>query len=339
VKLDYLCKAFALRNVDLSRLRKPVHLLATWGEEIGLLGTKAFIASKLLEPEWTLCGEPSELIPCHAHKGYAMAKVRASLAEGAPFIRATHKLTALGKAAHSSTPHLGLNAIEKLCDTLGSTGLVSAIGGSSSNTVPAEASALIAGALPGAEPIEPQEGPDMAGALSGLRIAWDQWTGLAKSLVPAADPEFSPAEVVCNFGVLQAEPGALVGSFDARLLPVHDPDALHANFAEALRAIVPHGVTLTATIERSARGMRAEPESPLLKALGEACAAVGLSQRPKAKATSTEAGAYFHAGCHAAVFGPGVSVGNAHTPNEWNRESDLELATRIYARLIQTLCA
>jgi len=144
--------------------------------------------------------------------------------------------------------------------------------------------------------------------------------------------------VVCNFGVLQEEPGALIASFDARLLPQHDPQELHTAFLATLQAMIPEGVTLTATIERAAAGMRASPDSPLLQALSRAVESVGLPSAVKAKATSTEAGAFLHAGCHAAVFGPGVSVGNAHTANEWNRVRDLELATQVYGRLIGALC-
>ncbi len=342
VKLDYLCKAFALRRLGLERLRRPVHLLATWGEEMGLLGTKQFIASGELRPEWVLCGEPSELIPCHAHKGYAMTRVLASLGGDGAVLSGRFRLVAHGKAAHSSTPHLGENAIDKLFDDLlaARAPIVRAHGGSSSNTVPAEAEALLAHEVPGATPaLEPALGPDLLPAVVALRAAWQAWTKLARELEPLRDETFSPPEAVCNFGTLQAEPGGLLASFDARLLPEHDPDALHARFAEALRAITPGGVSLSGSVERSARGMRADPESPLLAALSAAVRAEGLPGAPKPKGTSTEAGAYFHAGSDAAVFGPGVSVGNAHTANEWNRVRDLELATRIYERLISTLCA
>ena len=41
---------------------------------------------------------------------------------------------------------------------------------------------------------------------------------------------------------------------------------------------------------------------------------------------------FARAGCDAAVTGPGVSVGNAHTANEWNRETDLEAAIELYNR-------
>jgi acetylornithine deacetylase/succinyl-diaminopimelate desuccinylase-like protein len=167
---------------------------------------------------------------------------------------------------------------------------------------------------------------------------WSAWQQLATSFQPARDDEFDPPNVVCNFGVLETHGAALSATFDARLLPVHDPMALHQAFAEKVLTHGVRGVRAEAVIERAAPGMKSEPTSPLLAELSAAVAARGLPQEPKAKATSTEAGVFFRSGANAAVFGPGVSVQNAHTPNEHNRVRDLELAIDIYEDLIQRLC-
>src|SRR2546427_539188 len=119
VKLDALCKAEAARRVQGRRARRPFWLLGTFGEEVGLRGSRHFAGSELfreVSPTQVLCGEPSELRIISAHKGYAVVrctirdrKARPVNSEG-PGIE---QLQFAGKAAHSSTPHLGDNAILK----------------------------------------------------------------------------------------------------------------------------------------------------------------------------------------------------------------------------------
>ncbi|MCC6809538.1 MAG: M20/M25/M40 family metallo-hydrolase [Deltaproteobacteria bacterium] len=346
VKLDYLCKALALASLDLSALKKPVHLLATHSEEVGLVGAKAFVAADLCRPEWALCGEPSELIPCHAHKGYAVSKVTVRVQTTAA-IAATHRIEITGKAAHSSTPHLGVNAIDRLAAWIASDPTLQLTwvrGGSSPNTVPASAQAFVRGAS-GAHPVEShvsellheERGVDLRPAFDALVSLWSDWQALAQAFEPTSDAEFDPARVVCNFGMLASDDGALTATFDARLLPVHDPMELHARFAEKVALVK----GAEASIERAAPGMKSATDSPLLQALSACVRELGMPEKaqPRAKATSTEAGVFARKGINAAVFGPGVSVQNAHTPNEWNRVTDLERAVQVYTRLIRKLCA
>src|SRR5437588_179846 len=119
--------------------------LDTCGEEAGLRGARHFVASELfrqIAPSQVLCGEPSELQIISAHKGYAVVrcvirdrKARTVGSEG-PGIE---QLEFSGKAAHSSTPHLGENAILKALAWVKSSGspVVAARGGSGTNVVPA----------------------------------------------------------------------------------------------------------------------------------------------------------------------------------------------------------
>ena len=65
---------------------------------------------------------------------------------------------------------------------------------------------------------------------------------------------------------------------------------------------------------------------------------MGLDPAPRAKPTSTEAGVFARKGCEAAVFGPGTSTGNAHTPNERIEVAQLEKAIDAYRRIVVELC-
>src|SRR2546421_9898674 len=138
VKLDALCEAEAARRLQGRRARRPFWLLGTFGEEVGLRGARHFAGSELfreVSPSQVLCGEPSELRIISAHKGYAV--VRSTIRDrkarpvdsGGPGIE---QLQFAGKAAHSSTPHLGDNAILKALAWVKSSGsaVVAARGGS-----------------------------------------------------------------------------------------------------------------------------------------------------------------------------------------------------------------
>ena len=62
----------------------------------------------------------------------------------------------------------------------------------------------------------------------------------------------------------------------------------------------------------------------------------GIKPALKTKATSTEAAVYQTYGASAIVFGPGISVGNAHRPNEYNSVKQIETATRFYTALLRS---
>ncbi len=90
----------AASRIDPERLKRPVYIIVTADEEIGLLGAK-FVTeqSKMLKedrPTYGVIAEPTEMIPVYAHKGGAGGTV-----------------TSYGLAAHSSTDK-GVSANFKL---------------------------------------------------------------------------------------------------------------------------------------------------------------------------------------------------------------------------------
>lgn len=85
----------ALRDIDLNTLNKPLHILATADEEITMAGAAYFAQTATLQPDCTIIGEPTSLIPIRAHKGFTANVIRV-----------------IGKSGHSSDPAKGINAIE-----------------------------------------------------------------------------------------------------------------------------------------------------------------------------------------------------------------------------------
>ncbi len=87
-----------LAALNPARLRNPLALLLTCDEEVGTLGSQHFTrtwpAGQAL-PRQVVVGEPTSLRAVRMHKGHLSMRV-----------------SSRGKAAHSGSPHLGINAIE-----------------------------------------------------------------------------------------------------------------------------------------------------------------------------------------------------------------------------------
>ncbi len=84
-------------SLDAARLRRPVHLAVSCDEEIGCRGVPALLESLAqlpVGPAWALIGEPTGLRVVDRHKGKAMARIELH-----------------GRAAHSSVPADGVNAV------------------------------------------------------------------------------------------------------------------------------------------------------------------------------------------------------------------------------------
>lgn len=83
-------------------LRKPIHLLLSYDEEIGCLGSLDTIAKfgdELPRPAIAIVGEPTEMGVVDAHKSIA-----------------TYETTVHGHEAHSSNPEAGANAVAAACE-------------------------------------------------------------------------------------------------------------------------------------------------------------------------------------------------------------------------------
>ena len=85
----------AIRDLDLSRLRQPLILIATADEESSMCGAKALLDTHRRLGRHAVIGEPTGLKPIRLHKGIGMEAIRLT-----------------GRSGHSSDPALGVNALE-----------------------------------------------------------------------------------------------------------------------------------------------------------------------------------------------------------------------------------
>jgi len=84
----------AIATIDRTQLRKPLALIFTADEEIGLIGAKHLAQLRPIDPRYSIVGEPTSLKPIRAGKGYSLAEV-----------------VVKGREAHSAYPILGASAI------------------------------------------------------------------------------------------------------------------------------------------------------------------------------------------------------------------------------------
>jgi len=86
---------------DAKELKQPFALYFTSDEEVGCLGARRLIKDAKQLADYIIIGEPTELVPVYAHKGYIY-----------PYIEL------LGKTAHSSNPDNGVSVVPALMEVL-----------------------------------------------------------------------------------------------------------------------------------------------------------------------------------------------------------------------------
>jgi acetylornithine deacetylase len=84
----------AVAITDFGKLRKPLAMIFTADEEVGLLGAKRLAAANPLTARYSIVGEPTSLQPIRAGKGYCLAEI-----------------VVRGREGHSAYPALGASAI------------------------------------------------------------------------------------------------------------------------------------------------------------------------------------------------------------------------------------
>ncbi len=322
-KEDLVCKAAALEGLDASELRRPVRVIGSFAEEIGLVGTRWAVEHGLARGyRYALVGEPSELVAIHAHKGYAVYQARLPLAPLAAR-GALENQSFTGVAAHSSTPALGRNAIQAALARLAESdvaGIVSLEGGGAVNKVPERCELGVV--------LEDPDGPEQKALDPAPLVAFHAaWCELLQKLETPRDEAFDPAHTVGSLGHIELEDGAAIISFDLRPVPSVDPD----------RAIGALRDVAQVREVRSKPGLSTPLDSPLVDAVASAQQALGLGRRIGTKATCTEAGLLSRAGLDVLVIGAGRSVGNVHRPNEYTSVAQLAQARDLYRDVVTQL--
>jgi acetylornithine deacetylase/succinyl-diaminopimelate desuccinylase-like protein len=348
-KLDFVAKVFALTAIGTPR--RDVYLVGTFGEEHGLTGAKEIVEAAILPAgAMAFVGEPSRLEVITAHKGLMMFEVKLGftpLRVDEPM--QARRLTFAGKAAHSSTPALGVNAIDVALEATAinlKLNLAAISGGTAVNVVPARCDVVVAtdaavdlpvgGAVESAavdravaEIIPPEVVTTAIRFIAALRKYADTGGNV--------EPDYAAPTLTCNPGVIRSTSGSMTLEFELRPPPGLALDEVRAGVARVARKIsrIAVGVSMTLGEKRANPGFRAPAASETVEIAMGALASAGLALNSGVKSGCTEAGIYATAGLDPVVIGPGPSTGVIHAPNEYNFLSDVEAAVRFYRALLE----
>ena len=375
VKLDFLCKMHAVAKFREHKLKMPIYLVGTCGEEIGMFGAKYLIKSLALNPKYVLVGEPSDLSVVYAHKCLNIFKISIGYQMVSKDARGFNRridLHSLGKSAHGSYPHLGTNAILQMVDFLRQATdngfelrFTRFDGGDTVNKVPDRGMSEFYLTSHQFEDFKRYfretvraEGKEKAfqvelGGLGemGVRFIPDTVFSCVNDLIDhfrligsqferVTDPSYNPPFSTVNFGQMKQTLGGTELFFDLRLLPDQSEQLIEKEILKDIQTIAAKypGLNISAVRQRMNPGLNMTEDHDLVKICKEAMTAAGIPLKLDKKATSTEAAQYFQAGYEAVVFGPGLSHGNSHSPNEYNLLDQLQKAVTFYEKLIERIC-
>ncbi len=358
-KLDLLCKLMALGQVDLSKLKRQVLLVGTFGEESGMRGAARLCQGDLPRPAMALVGEPTDLCLVTRHKGFSVLEVifksRGLYRPSSDSWR--YEAVFTGQAAHSSTPDLGKNALQQalaflqdLRKRFGKVIVLSLEGGEAHNMIPASARLWFSlgdrpkTAFPAraSRKIRPER--VSAGWYSTLPWENGLWCleTLAAALAPlqkVRDKTFNPAHLTWNLTRMRESKEEWTLVADLRALPGQNLQRAVKGFEEKLwKKFGPPGDDWQFRLERDNPALETDEKGVLVKEARAALRKAKMPARLAAKAGCSEAGLYGRVGIPSIVFGPGRSVGNIHRPNEAVSLKQVRAAVRFYKAFLERTC-
>lgn len=359
-KLDFLCKLLAVGQIKPDSLKRPILLLGTFGEESGLRGAARFCQGEFPKPEMALVGEPSELSLVTRHKGLAVIEILfKSRGLHRPSAREwVYEVTFTGRPAHSSTPDLGVNAIEHSVEFLArmtpqvkKCAVLSWTGGTAHNIIPG--SAMLRFSLGDRERMNLHSHGSQQVRAKRLEPGWyptlpwadalwclETMRDLLVSHEKLRDRDFQPPHLTWNTTFLQETKEGWSLVMDLRPLPGQRIERAVKSFESKLwKRLGAPGPSWQFHLERDNPALAVERDAPVVKQAASALRAARLPVKIVAKSGCSEAGLYSRVGIPSVVIGPGRSTGNIHQPNESMGLQQLKNAIRFYQVFIQKTCS
>lgn len=370
-KLDFLCKLKAVERYKDRRLKMPIYLAATAGEEMGMIGAKFLTKSLALNPKYVLIGKPTDLGIVHSHKAYAVYQISIGynqLERDAKGYNTRIELQCMGRSAHGAYPQLGDNAIKRMLGVVQKIKeanfqikLTKISGGDYVNKVPDSAAVefyLSSSSFDDfrkfyREQINHKDVRVEFGGLgeSGMKFKPDNllnaiaeiqgcMTKVEQDLSGENDATFSPEVSTINLGKVTHRPGYVDLYFDVRLLPSISPETFDQKFKAMMSELNTKFSNLIMKVNRNRfnPAFNISAENELVQVALEAQKSSGIGHKLDKLSVSTEASQYSSAGFDCIVFGPGSMKGNSHSPNEHTLVDQLDKAVHFYDRIIERYC-
>lgn len=338
VKLDFLIKAKILSEFKHhSSFTLPPVLVATYGEESGMIGALKLIRKNKVSPKYALIGEPTNLEIANAAKGFVGVEIQIPFSESEIKYRNDHNLREStstqskvfhGKSAHSSTPQLGESAISKMLDYLellpDSIAIMEIDGGTNYNTVPSNAF-LELDLTPISNPIN-----------SKISTIYQSIKKLESEFRQFKDESFNPPIPTLNIGLIRTFTDHILISGSCRILPLIPQEVFDKwmNFLKSTCETQDSSFRIT----DYKKPFKTEDSSVFLKGACNLLKELNLNAQPVTLPSTNETSLFSRLGIECLCFGPGLRDGNIHTPNEHVSIEDLDKAGLFYKKLIERFC-
>lgn len=338
VKLDFLCKLEAAREFAKRPLKTPFVLVGTFGAQSGMSGAIKLMRRKKLNAKYAFVGEPTDMSLVVAGEGLAVIEVSVPFSEEERIYRRDHDLLESastqsrmfkGRAAHSSDPSSGENAIMKLFEYLAQLpdgiAIMDLNGGINYNSVPSHAMLEIDTVAGFKEPVLPK-----------ITKFYQSFLKLEAELKEFREDGFTPPYPTANLGMVRTS-GADVRITGSVRLPPSVTDVVYEGWMKKLESAV-QSVGATFRVKDYRKGFATPSESDFVLQSQAILKEMGLGAAPRKMSVATEASVFSRLGVECLVWGPGQSVGNSHAPNESIKIGDLRTATDFYKRVLERFC-
>lgn len=339
VKLDFLCKLNALKALRGKKFEKlkPV-LVGTYGEETGMQGALRLIRKNKINARYALIGETSDLKIIHSSKGFAVVEIRIPIGEeeqdyilerDSAESTSTQTKIFSGQAAHSSTPHLGDNAIKKMLDYLQKMPenmvLIEADGGTRFNMIPHQAM------------VEIELTSHIRNTtLQKLNRIYQALLEVESDMMESLDKEFEPDHSTLSIGILRTHPDSLLLGGSCRILPNVTQEQYEKWMAKIQKVCEDCGAQFRITDYK--RPFRSNDNSILIKTAQSVLEKMNLDSSCRSLASTNEASLFSRVHIDCICIGAGIREGNVHTPEEHVKIEDLEKATLFYQQMVERFC-
>jgi succinyl-diaminopimelate desuccinylase len=337
-KLDFLCKMFATGELCGRDLKRSFVLVGTYGAQSAMAGAIRLIRKRRVAVKYALVGEPTGLRLMGSGQGLAVVEVRVPFSAEERKYRLDHdtfessssqsKIFS-GKAAHSTVPHLGESAIIKMFQFLENLpegiAIMELDGGLNYNSIPANAYLEF----------------DLVGGLRNSVVnkimkIWTVVKELNEEFLMYKDEGFAYPYPSLNIGAIRTSEVGILITGSCRLLPSVSQET-YDRWISQLRVMC-EKVGAEFILRDYKAAFVAPSTSEFNSICHEALAAQGISEDFGKLSASTEASVFQRLGIECLVFGPGLSTGNSHAPNEFVSLDDLEVARRFYRGVVERFC-
>lgn len=339
VKLDFLCKLKVLEKFKDASFKslKPV-LIGTFGEETGMQGALRLIRKHKINAKYALLGETTNLQIINASKGFAVVEIKIPISqeeqqykEARGQIESVSTETKLfsGQSSHSSTPHLGDNAIQKMFDFLQKMPenlvLIDVDGGTRFNMIPNQAMIEL----------------DITSHVKDLTIVkmnkiYRVLQEVENDMKSFTDPDFEPVHSTLSIGLIRTGSDSIRIGGSCRILP-HITQEQYETWMKKIQIVCEEAGAEFAILDYK-KPFRTPENSVLIKAAQSVLEKMGYDSRCRSLASTNEASLFSRLGIECLCIGAGVRDGNVHTPQEHVKIEDLDKAIFFYEKMVERFC-